>query len=277
MKKILLGISLTLATFNSNNVFADDLYDCSDFKINQLLEKMKSSTEFFAKNPFDKNCLPFVMHTKEVPSLTIDDFKGSKKLFDEYNLILKNQGFEVITLYNPSSGSFYQFFKLDEETPALKQMKDRWIKNNSKFAVYFDDFIKLHEITHLDFEAVKDIRNNHNAMESIADVSAVILLSFENKFTVKETIEFLSAVRDIRLKSANRKVGLRNNLAGNIQDGHGFFANEVNHIDRKIFSEIIRDLNSIKNQDQILKETEKMNDLENKDVVKFVKKNYYKK
>lgn len=261
-KKVIIGFSFLLSAISMSayaNIENSRLYNCEYNNVTQILMKMKQGSEIISKNPFNENstCSVLLINKIEKPSLSTEDF-NNHFIYKEYKDIVENGKKEVTILIDKKNNKMYQFLRVNEDDLMYKNMKELWSKGNSKMAFYFDDFIKLHELAHLSKENIEDIEIN--SKETHADISSVLMLSIENKLTLKETIELLESVQRNRLN--DRRVGYRNQEGKLIKD--------ITHYDQKFFRFTISQLKSIKEQDKILNELEFFEGTKKEEIPKFV-------
>lgn len=253
MKKSLLVVlslsisSSALAVEENNNIFTQ----CEPSTLSTLLDYTKKKNEFVAQNPFSNNCVSFLINNIDSPIYTNENFELNQ-LYENYKKLSKTNENMVVNLVDHKNNKVYQFFRMSEEDFFMQSMKKSWGTYNELMEKYFDDFIKLHELYHLDFDNQKDLTRKEQ--ESLSDISSIVFLSLEEKLTVSETIDFLKTVRNLR--NRDKVKGYEHPISGKVYDDE--------HLEKSMFSKVIDkfeeyDLELPLNQVDLFKDIKKEN------------------
>lgn len=264
MKKsvlFILSIGLSSQAFakgENNDIFLS----CEKTTLTKLLENIKEKNEFVSENPFSNNCVSFIVDKIDNPLFNNNNFH-IKQLYETYSGLINNTENTVINLIDDKNKRLYQFFRISQEDFFVKNMKKSWTKNNEFMEMNFDEFLKLHELFHLDFEQQKDL--NRKQKESLADISSVILISLQQNLNVKQTVEFLNTIKELRNKDKIR--GYDHPLSGKIYDDE--------HLDKNMFNKIIKKLEQ-EDLELPLRDTILFNEIKDIDISKKIN-NIYKR
>lgn len=229
-KSILVVLSLSLSASvlgeelknEPNNIFEQ----CEKNTLNTLLDYTKKKKEFVSGNPFSDNCVSFSINKVEQPKYNKDNFELNQ-LYENYKKLIELKENMVVNLVDSKNNKVYQFFRMSEEDFFMQSMKKSWGSYNDLMEKYFDDFIKLHELYHLDFENQKDLRRKEQ--ESLSDISSIVFLSLEKKLTVRETVDFLNTVKNLR--NRDKIKGYEHPISGKVYDDE--------HLEKSMFNKII--------------------------------------
>lgn len=249
-KSILLVLSLNIsgqAVSEESNIFAQ----CESSTLSTLLHYTKTKNEFISQNPFSNNCVSFLINDIKKINYEKENFELNQ-LYDNYKKIALSNENMVVNLVDHKNNKVYQFFRMSEEDFFMQSMKKSWGTYNELMEKYFEDFIKLHELYHLDFENQKDLTRKEQ--ESLSDISSIVFLSLDEKLTVSETIDFLKTVRNLR--NRDKLKGYPHPLSGIVYDDE--------HYEKYMFSKVIdklkeSDLELPLNQLDLFKDIKKEN------------------
>lgn len=153
------------------------------------------------KNPFDgKQCIPLSYQEKDTGELGINDFEGSKGIYQAYQSFLNSDKMAVNMFFDREKNMLHTFFKFNIEDQDAKRVD--WRKQR-KLMAHFDEFMFLHEIMHLDAEITRgDYQRNEK--EAVSDIAAVLLISSKHDLSADYAIKLMKDVYKARKNEAKR-------------------------------------------------------------------------
>lgn len=198
LKKALICMSLT-CTALTQAVSAEMKDGCVPLNLEELNKVVGNHKPdgHTVQNPFQSDmCVPVYYKYQNYRTPDRKFFGNNERLINMFHKATSHKGPQVQFVAG-DNGKLYSFMLLDMDNKATNSFRKHGQKM-SLFNTHFDDFMKLHEIMHLDPSATYYSDFEVKEKEAVSDIGAVLMIGAKHDFTIEQMSTLMQNVHRAR-------------------------------------------------------------------------------